>query len=77
MVDIEYYFVAAMLAYVGMNPRKDIEWVDTEGYENFKRSFIDRRVQCEQPSNLALNRRPNSGTALAVWAPASAIVGRH
>jgi NitT/TauT family transport system substrate-binding protein len=44
MVDIEYYFIAAMVAYVGMDPRKDIQWVETHSYENLVPSFIDGRV---------------------------------
>ena len=39
-----YYFVAAIVAYVGMNPRKDIEWVDAKGYDGMMQHFIDGKV---------------------------------
>jgi NitT/TauT family transport system substrate-binding protein len=29
----EYYFIAAMVAYVGMDPRQDLEWVDAQRRE--------------------------------------------
>jgi NitT/TauT family transport system substrate-binding protein len=40
----EYYFIAAMVAYVGMDPRKDIEWVDAQSYDAMMQSFIDGKA---------------------------------
>jgi NitT/TauT family transport system substrate-binding protein len=37
----EYYFIASMVAYVGMDPRQDIEWVDAPSYDKMMQSFID------------------------------------
>jgi NitT/TauT family transport system substrate-binding protein len=40
----EYYFIAAMVAYVGMNPHKDIEWVNAQSYDDMMQYFIDGKV---------------------------------
>jgi NitT/TauT family transport system substrate-binding protein len=44
MGGLEYYFIASMVAYVGMDPRKDIEWVDMDGYERVMPSFLEKKV---------------------------------
>ena len=40
----EYYFIAAMVAYVGMDPRKDIEWVDAQSSDKMMEFFVDGKV---------------------------------
>ena len=40
----EYYFIATIVAYVGVDPRKDIHWVDAKSYDGMMQSFIDRQV---------------------------------
>ena len=40
----EYYFIAAMVAYVGVDPRKDIHWVDAKSYDGMMEAFIDGQV---------------------------------
>lgn len=40
----EYYFIAAMVAYVGMDPRKDIEWIDAKSFDNMMQYFIDGKA---------------------------------
>src|SRR2546426_7052034 len=37
----EYYFIASMMAYVGMDPRKDIDWVLGETFDGTMRLFTD------------------------------------
>jgi NitT/TauT family transport system substrate-binding protein len=44
MGTVEYYFIAAMVGYVGMDPRKDIDWVDAQSYEKMMKYFIDGKV---------------------------------
>jgi NitT/TauT family transport system substrate-binding protein len=44
LTSTEYYFIAAMVAYVGMDPRKDIEWVDAKSYEKMMQYFVDGTV---------------------------------
>jgi NitT/TauT family transport system substrate-binding protein len=39
----EYYFVSAIVAYVGIDPQRDIHWVEA-GYENMFQYFIDGKV---------------------------------
>ena len=41
---VEYYFIAAMVAYVGMDPRKDIEWVDAQSYDKMMEYFVDGKA---------------------------------
>jgi NitT/TauT family transport system substrate-binding protein len=40
----EYYFIAAMVAYVGMDPRQDIEWVDAQRYDAMMQAFIEGKA---------------------------------
>jgi NitT/TauT family transport system substrate-binding protein len=40
----EYYFIAAMVAYVGVDPRKDIHWVDAKSYDGMMQSFMNGQV---------------------------------
>lgn len=44
MTATEYLFLAAMVAYVGMDPHKDIHWVDAKSYDGMMQSFIDGQV---------------------------------
>jgi NitT/TauT family transport system substrate-binding protein len=37
----EYYFIAAMVAYVGMDPHRDIHWIDAKSYDGMMQSFAD------------------------------------
>jgi NitT/TauT family transport system substrate-binding protein len=37
----EYYFTAAMLAYVGINPRTEVEWVDAHGFDAMMQAYLD------------------------------------
>jgi NitT/TauT family transport system substrate-binding protein len=41
---IEYYYIASMLAYVGMDPLKDITWVDAQTFDDTMRYFIEGKV---------------------------------
>jgi len=41
---LEYYYVAAMAAYVGLDPRKDIEWVNAKTFDGMLESFVDGRA---------------------------------
>jgi len=41
---IEYYYIASMLAYVGMDPRKDVVWVDAQSFDETMQYFIDGKV---------------------------------
>jgi NitT/TauT family transport system substrate-binding protein len=41
---IEYYYIASMVAYVGMDPRKDIDWVEAKTFDNTMQYFIDGKV---------------------------------
>lgn len=40
----EYYFIASMMAYVGLEPRKDIDWVLGETFDGTMRLFIDGKA---------------------------------
>ena len=40
---LEYYYVASMAAYVGLDPLKDIEWVDTKSFEGVLNAFMEAR----------------------------------
>jgi NitT/TauT family transport system substrate-binding protein len=40
----EYYFLAAMVAYLGMDPRKDIEWVRADSMDGMLQTFIDGKA---------------------------------
>jgi NitT/TauT family transport system substrate-binding protein len=44
MAGAEYYYIAAMVAYVGMDPRKDINWVDAKSFDGMMQSFVDGKV---------------------------------
>jgi len=41
---IEYYYVASMVAYVGLDPRKDIDWVDAKTFDGMLNAFIDGKA---------------------------------
>jgi len=38
---LEYYFLASMLAYVGIDPRKDIEWLDSKSFQQVRQDFVE------------------------------------
>jgi NitT/TauT family transport system substrate-binding protein len=40
----DYYFIAAMVAYVGMDPRKDIEWVRVDSLDGIVQSLIEGKA---------------------------------
>ena len=44
MEGVEYYYLAAMVAYVGMDPRKDVIWVDAKSFDGMMQSFVDGKV---------------------------------
>ena len=44
MDSLEYYYVAAMVAYVGMDPRKDVNWVDAQSFDGMMQSFVDGKA---------------------------------
>jgi NitT/TauT family transport system substrate-binding protein len=44
MDSLEYYYVAAMVAYVGMDPRKDIDWVDAQTFDGTLQYFVDGKA---------------------------------
>jgi NitT/TauT family transport system substrate-binding protein len=57
---IEYYFIASMVAYVGMNPRKDINWVEAKTFDRAMQYFIDGKVDAflgSPPQPQILRRR--------------------
>jgi NitT/TauT family transport system substrate-binding protein len=61
MQGAEYYFIAAMVAYVGMDPRKDIEWVDAKSYDGMMQQYLDDKVDAflafpPQPQHLRAKR---------------------
>src|SRR5262245_58388813 len=37
-------FISSMVAYVGMDPRKDINWVTTQSFPESMQLFVDRKV---------------------------------
>ena len=41
---LEYYYVASMVAYVGMDPRKDIDWVDAKTFDGVLQAFVDGKA---------------------------------
>ncbi len=41
---LEYYFLASMVAYVGMDPRKDLDWLDAKSFEGMRQAFVERKV---------------------------------
>ena len=40
----EYYYIASMMAYVGMDPRKDIDWIFGETSDGTIRLFMDGKA---------------------------------
>ena len=44
MGSLDHYFVASMVAYVGMDPRQDIDWVEAKTFNNTMQYFIDGKV---------------------------------
>ena len=41
---IEYYYIASMLAYVGIDPHKHIQWIDSRSNHNAMQNFIDGKA---------------------------------
>jgi NitT/TauT family transport system substrate-binding protein len=61
MEGVEYYYVASIAAYVGIDPRKDIHWVDAHSFTGMMKYFIDRKVDAflafpPQPQELRARR---------------------
>jgi NitT/TauT family transport system substrate-binding protein len=57
----EYMFVSSMLAYVGMDPRRDIRWVPTHAFDASMQQFVDGKVDAflgfaPQPQELRARR---------------------
>jgi len=40
----EYFYVASMVAYVGMDPRKDIHWIEGHTFDDTMKLFVDGKV---------------------------------
>jgi NitT/TauT family transport system substrate-binding protein len=40
----EYFYVASMVAYVGMDPRKDIQWIEGHTFDATMQLFVDGKV---------------------------------
>lgn len=40
----DYFWIASLMAYVGMDPRKDIEWVEGKTYAATMQLFVDAKV---------------------------------
>jgi len=40
----EYFYVASMVAYVGMDPRKDIHWIEGHTFDKTMQLFVDGKV---------------------------------
>jgi len=40
----DYFWIASLMAYVGMDPRKDIEWVEGKTYAATMQLFVDGKV---------------------------------
>jgi NitT/TauT family transport system substrate-binding protein len=61
MDSLEYYYVASMAAYVGMDPRKDIDWVDAKTFDGMLNLFVDGKADAilafpPQPQSLRAKR---------------------
>jgi NitT/TauT family transport system substrate-binding protein len=41
---LEYYFLASMVAYVGMDPRKDVEWINSKSFQGMRQDFVDKKA---------------------------------
>lgn len=41
---IEYYYISTILAYVGIDPRRQIEWIDAKNGKNAMQFFIDGKA---------------------------------
>jgi NitT/TauT family transport system substrate-binding protein len=41
---LEYYFLASMLAYVGIDPKKEVEWLDSKTFERVRQDFVEKRA---------------------------------
>jgi NitT/TauT family transport system substrate-binding protein len=42
--NLEYYYLASMLAYVGVNPIRDVTWVEAKTFDDTMNYFIDGKV---------------------------------
>lgn len=60
---VEYYFIASMVAYVGMDPRKDIQWLEAKTFDGAMRYFIDGKADAflGSPPQPQLLRRQKIG----------------
>ena len=74
----EYYYLASMMAYVGMDPRKDIDWVFGETSDGMMRLFMDKRPMRSwafrpSPKSCAPGRSAGSSSTPGRTAPGSNI----
>lgn len=58
---VEYYYIASMVAYVGMDPRRDINWVEAKTFDGTMQYFIDGKVDAflafpPQPQRLRVKK---------------------
>lgn len=44
MDSLEYYYVASIAAYVGMDPRRDIDWVDAKTFDGMMEAFVSGKA---------------------------------
>jgi NitT/TauT family transport system substrate-binding protein len=62
----EYFYVSSMVAYVGMDPRKDFQWIEGHTFDDTMKLFVDGKVDAflgfpPQPQEL---RRKNIGRVI-------------
>jgi NitT/TauT family transport system substrate-binding protein len=58
---VEYYYMSSILAYVGMDPRKDVNWIVAETFGDTMQQFVDGKVDAflgfpPQPQKLRLKK---------------------
>jgi NitT/TauT family transport system substrate-binding protein len=41
---VEYFYIASMLSYVGIDPRKDVEWIDGKTFDGTMQQFVDGKA---------------------------------
>jgi NitT/TauT family transport system substrate-binding protein len=63
---VEYYFIASMVAYVGMDPRKDINWVEAKTFDRAMQYFIEGKADAflGSPPQPQLLRRQKIGSVI-------------
>ena len=63
---VDYYFIASMVAYVGMDPRKDINWIEAKTFDRTMQYFIDGRADAflGSPPQPQMLRRQKIGNVI-------------